>query len=115
MSGLACAVVDLRRGAVLRALDGESDVLTRFAAIVPELLAADRAAWASPVFERTHPGAEGARLESVVVVAPNGMRVAQRLPWDPEKALVSVTTRIDNVGAVLALARERLHALEHVP
>lgn len=112
MTALSSAIVDLRRGALLRVLDDESDVLLRFAMIAPELLAADRAAWASEVIERVAPGAETAHLDSVLVVARTGVRIAQRLPWDPDKALVSVIARTENVGAVLALARARLLSLE---
>lgn len=110
---LIVAVADLRAGTIVRFLtDAGHAALERFAAVIPELYAADRGAWAYGAFERAQLGSTAARLDDLVVVAPPSVHVVLRLAGDGGQVLLAVGGWQENVGAVVAAARASRAALE---
>ena len=106
---LYSALADARSGTVLEApdgLDGEGR-LEALAASAPDLLGTHRVSW-EQVF--AHPGRSepGAGLHDVVLVSRSYVHVVQRLPSDPEVALVSIAPRTRNLGLIITETRDRL-------
>lgn len=109
---VALAVVDVRRGCVVRYLGEPDEALEAFGALVPELFSVERSAWAYGAFERVRAGSSAAFLCELLIVAPDAVHVAHRLPWLREHALIALGPWASNVGVILSAVREALRALE---
>lgn len=98
---LISVLVEARTGHVAELAGDESRVLDDFRATVPELF--------SPAVHLTL-GAESAPLElrDLVLVSPQRVHVAQRVPRDPKLVLVSVSSRSRSLGLVVSETRARL-------
>ena len=104
-ASITSALVDLRSG---RAVGDASGAVVDVAPVVAELYAADHAAWAYAAFESALDGEETSALGEIVIVGDDAVHVLQRLPWDPERALVTIGPWERQPGAVVASAREEL-------
>lgn len=103
------ALVDVRHGMLLEALDGldPEGRLEGLAAAVPELFASKRVAW-EQVFRRAKSGELVAELHDVVLVSREYVHVVQRSASDGQTALASVAPRTRNIGLIISEARDRL-------
>jgi hypothetical protein len=100
-------MVDTRSGLILGAEPGtDTATLAEFAAALPELFRA------ADVSERLHlarlDAIAPAQIRDLVLVSPRRVHVAQRLPRDPELAVVSVASRTGSLGWIVAEARAKL-------
>jgi hypothetical protein len=80
---------------------------------VGELFAQENAAWAYAAFESAVHDLDARSLCEVVVVGATHACVAQRAPWAPERAVVTVGTWEKSVGTVVADARAALAQAEN--
>ncbi|MFO0687037.1 MAG: hypothetical protein U0234_33540 [Sandaracinus sp.] len=115
MSAPVSGIADLRDGALVAIGDEDHEALSSFASIAPEIFADDRSVWASLLLERAHAHGAAVALEELVLVTPSTVHVAQRLPANRSRALLTVGAWAENVGTVLGVARERLRELEPRP
>lgn len=101
------AVVDTRTGLVLGAEAGTDPApLADFASALPELF---RAADVSERLQSARlDAAAPAGMRDLVLVSPRRVHVAQRLPRDPELAVVCVASRTASLGWIVAQARTKL-------
>jgi hypothetical protein len=104
---LDSAMVDTRSGLILGAEPGtDTATLAEFAAALPELFRT------ADVSERLHlarlDAVAPAPIRDLVLVSPRRVHVAQRLPGDPELAVVSVASRTGSLGWIVAEARAKL-------
>ncbi len=107
------ALVGLRAGDVVTKLDADPDgELARFVPTVGELYAQESCAWAYAAFESTVRDLDASSLHEVVLVGRTHACVAQRVPWAPDHALVTVASWDKNVGSVVAAARAALERIE---
>jgi hypothetical protein len=107
-TGLISLLADAETG---RLVDAGKNVeaaasLVDFAAALPELLGGG-AAPHSVSFERAGAQMDDG-LQDLVMVSPERVHVAQRLPIDPRMALVSVANRTASIGWIVSEARSRL-------
>lgn len=102
---LVSARVDTRSGLLVDESTSLSGTLAEFAAALPELLAPVSAV-SKLVLE---PLVGPARvLKELVLISPRRVHLAQRLPEQPEVALVSAADRGASLGWIVSEARARL-------
>lgn len=106
---LYSALVDVRLGAVLEAPDGldPNGQLEALAAAASDLLGTQRVAW-SQLFAQPQSDEASAELRDMVLVSRSYVHVVQRLPSDPQLALVSIAPRTRNLGLIITETRDRL-------
>ncbi len=110
------ALVDVRTGRVVpSSTGGPHPELVELAPAVAELYAADHAAWAYAAFEQALDGVETSSLDEIVIVSATHVRVLQRLPWDADRALVTVGPWVQQPGVVVSRARDELARREGEP
>jgi hypothetical protein len=104
--GVSSGLIELRSGRLLEVLSGSAhDVLARLAPVISELYSADRVAWAYAAFADCDRSVSASVLEEMVLVTPTAVYVAQRLPSEPDHALLTVGEWQMQVGAVVSAAR----------
>jgi hypothetical protein len=107
---VAFALVCLRTGIVLRLLACHAALrpsLDDVANASPELFGVVTSADWSSLFARF--GSEGSEeFREIVLVSPQHVRVMERLPHQPEVALVAVAAGVLNVGFVLSGVRRKV-------
>jgi hypothetical protein len=114
-SGLACAIADLRIGALV-GVNGVAvdERLEGLAAATPELFATDRISW-ELVFGRLKRVDELEGLRDIVLVSKHRVHVALRSQHNPSLVLIGVAQRTRSIGSIVSEARARLAELEGGP
>jgi len=105
---LSSALVQSSTGKVLEVRAG-SEGLEEFATALPELMGAPSLARALSV-GRLQTATAG-YLQDLVLVSPERVHVAQRLPENPELAVVSVARRSASLGWIVSEARATLNRI----